>query len=81
MRGHFLARIARMAVQAGLFNLVDGNVGGLQAGLANLSGDSLLGLQAAGFFNVASGDSPSYGLQVAGVANLARDFLGLQAGF
>ncbi len=68
-------------VQAGLFNLVDGNVGGLQAGLANLSGDSLLGLQAAGFFNVAGGDSPSYGLQVAGVANRARDFLGLQAGY
>ncbi len=69
------------AIQVGLFNLVDGSVGGLQAGLANRSGDCLRGIQAAGFFNVAAGDSPSYGLQVAGVANRSRDFNGLQAGY
>lgn len=69
------------AIQAGLFNLVDGRVGGLQAGLSNRSGDFLYGIQAAGFFNIASGDSPSYGFQVAGVANRARDFYGLQAAY
>ena len=69
------------AIQVGLFNLVDGSVGGLQAGLANVSGDSLYGLQAAGFFNIAAGEAPSYGLQVAGLANRAREFYGLQAGY
>lgn len=69
------------AIQAGLFNLVDGTVGGLQAGLANVAGDSLYGIQAAGFFNVAGGEAPSYGIQVAGLANRAREFYGIQAGY
>ncbi len=69
------------AIQAGLFNLVDGTVGGLQAGLANLAGDSLYGIQAAGFFNVAGGEAPSYGIQAAGLANRAGEFYGIQAGY
>ena len=69
------------ALQAGLFNLVDGRVGGLQAGLANLSGGTLCGIQAAGFFNVAGGEAPSLGIQVAGIANRARTFHGMQAGY
>ncbi len=69
------------AIQAGLFNLVDGTVGGLQAGLANVSGDALYGIQAAGFFNAAAGEVPSYGIQVAGLANRAREFYGIQAGY
>lgn len=69
------------ALQAGLFNLVDGRVGGLQAGLANLSGRSLYGIQAAGFFNVAGGDAPSYGIQAAGFANRAHDLFGVQIGY
>lgn len=69
------------AIQAGLFNLVDGRIGGLQAGLANLSGRSLYGIQAAGFFNVAGGEDPSCGVQVAGFANRARDLYGVQVGY
>ena len=69
------------AIQAGLFNLVDGTVGGLQAGLANVAGDSLYGIQAAGFFNAAGGEAPSYGIQVAGLANRAGEFYGIQAGY
>lgn len=69
------------AIQAGLFNMVDGTVGGLQAGLANYAGDSLFGFQAAGFFNIAAGEAPSYGIQAAGLANRAREFYGMQAGY
>ena len=69
------------AIQAGLFNMVDGTVGGIQAGLANMAGDSLFGIQAAGFFNVAAGEAPSCGIQAAGLANRAREFYGIQAGY
>ena len=68
------------ALQAGLFNLVDGSTGGLQAGLSNVSLDALYGIQTAGFANVAGGDTPSYGLQAAGLVNRAGDFYGAQVG-
>ncbi len=68
------------ALQAGLFNLVDGSTGGIQAGLSNVSLDALYGIQTAGFANVAGGDTPSYGLQAAGLVNRAGDFYGAQVG-
>ena len=68
------------ALQAGLFNLVDGSTGGLQAGLSNVSLDALYGIQTAGFANVAGGETPSYGLQAAGLVNRAGDFYGAQVG-
>jgi hypothetical protein len=80
LAGHTLGDEA--GVQIGLFNLVGGDVTGLQVGgIANVSRGSLRGIQIGGLFGTAAGDRPSYGIQLAGAGVRARDFRGIQGGY
>ncbi len=64
---------------SGVFNIAGNFNGLLGAGLFNLAGPVSSGVQAAGLFNMISGNSGGNLVQAAGVFNFAREIDGVQA--